>query len=151
MGDTKGILKAMFLAMIAALLGIGILGWQYRQIEKKRLPALQEQIEKQKQEIEEGLAQNVLDKFMLARLSRNESQATLYLTENAVWQKDQKEFILFNEFDGYEVLSSGKIGENQFRFVVKIYEEDEVGDFVEIITLIKVLDRYYVDSIEMAG
>lgn len=142
--DKKGILKAMFFALILAFLCIGILGWQYRQIEKEQIPALEEKIEKRSIE-------DVLDKFMQLRIEENEIGAMRYLTEGAVEQKMQGEFALVDNFTSYQILNSEKINQDKYRYVVKIFEGDGLVDFVEVITLIKILDQYYIDSVEIAG
>ncbi len=148
--DKKGILKAMSLAILIAFLGIGILGWQYHRLEKKRIPLIEEEINRQKEQMEQKTAENVLDKFMSARIEKNEAQATHCLTEGAMEQKNRGQFTLINKFESYEALKTEKLTENKYRFVIKIYEE-EMGDFVEIIILTKILDKYYIDSVEMAG
>jgi len=141
--DKKGVLKAMFLAILIAFLAIGILAWQYQRIEKERLPALEEKIEKRSTE-------DVLDKFMQMRIDKNEKGTLRYLTEGAVQQRDQAEFSLLDDFESYEILQSEKLDEEKYRYVVKIYEEG-MGDFIEVITLIKILDNYYIDSVQIAG
>ena len=35
--------------------------------------------------------------------------------------------------------------------MIKIYEEGGISDFVEVINLIKILDRYYINSVQIAG
>lgn len=142
--DKKGILKAMFFALIIAFLCIGILGWQYRQIEKEQIPALEEKIEKR-------LIEDVLDKFMQLRIEENEEGAMRYLTERAMEQKIQGKFALIDNFTSYQTLNNEKINQDKYRYVVKIFEGDGLADFVEVITLIKILDRYYIDSLEIAG
>ena len=134
----------MFFALILAFLCIGILGWQYRQIEKEQIPALEEKIEKRSIE-------DVLDKFMQLRIEENEIGAMRYLTEGAVEQKMQGEFALVDNFTSYQILNSEKINQDKYRYVVKIFEGDGLVDFVEVITLIKILDQYYIDSVEIAG
>ncbi len=141
--DKKGVLRAMSLAIFIAFLGIGILGWQYRQLEKEQLPALEEKIEKRSIE-------DVLDKFMQMRIDKDEARALRYLTEGAVQQKDQGEFNLLESFESYEILQSEKLDGDKYRYVVKIYEEG-IGDFIEVIDLIKILDKYYIDSVQIAG
>lgn len=148
--DKKGVLRAMGFAILIAFLGIGILGWQYHQLEKKKIPLLEEEIAKQKETMEERLAESVLEKFMLARIGRREAQALAYLTERAMEQKRGNEFSLINKFEDYEILAIEKLEENKFRGAVKIYEEER-KDFVEVIILIKILDKYYIDSVEIAG
>jgi hypothetical protein len=142
--DKKGIIKALIFALLLAFLGIGILGWQYRRIESEKVPALEERLE-------EKLAEVVLEKFMHARIQQSQKSAMNYLTERAVEQAASGEFSLLNKMERYEILNSGKLPEGQYRYAVKIYEDDARNDFVEIITLIKILDQYYIDSVEMGG
>lgn len=149
--DKKGILKVMTFAILIALLGIGILGWQYRQLEKKRLPELEEKIEEQKEEMEQKTAESVLDKFILARIEKNESQAIHYLTERAMEQKNRGKFVLINDFGSYEILKTEKLGEDEYQFIVKLYREEGIGEIVEVIILIKILDKYYIHSVQIAG
>ena len=134
----------MFFAILIAFLGIGILGWQYRQLEKERIPALEEKIEK-------TTAQDVLDKFMQARIEKDEVKALRYLTEASMEQKLQEEFSLVDSFESYEVLKTEKLEQDRYRYIVKIYEEGGLSDFVEVIISIKILDRYYIDSVQIAG
>lgn len=129
--DKKGILKAMTVALAAAILGIGILGWQYRRLEQERLPALEEKIE-------QNSAQDVLRRFL-------ETRANILLTERAVEQKNKGEFVLEDGVKYYEILEVAKLASETYRFRVK------AGDFTQVITLIKILGSYYIDSIETAG
>ena len=142
--DKKGVLKAMFFAILIAFLGIGILGWQYRQIEKEQIPALEEKIEKRSVE-------DVLDRFMQARIEKDEASALRYLTEVSMEQKNQGEFLLIDNFASFEVLKTEKFDQDNYRYIIKIYEEDGIGDFIEVINLIKILDRYYINSVQIAG
>ena len=121
----------MAIALAAAILGIVILGWQYNQLEKRRLPALEEKIE-------QNSAQDILRRFL-------ETRADILLTERAMEQKDKGGFFMENDIKYYEILKVEKMEDGGFRFYVK------VGDFTEIITLIKILGSYYIDSIDTAG
>jgi ABC-type phosphate transport system auxiliary subunit len=147
--DKKGTFKAMLFAVLICLAGLAILGWQYHQIENKRIPLIEEEIGKQKEEIQQRAARNLLDKFMLARLEKNEAQASLYLTEGAMEQKLRGEFGLLEDFESYEVLNAERLQQDKYRFTVKLYNQR--GDFIEAITLIKILDRYYVEAVQLAG
>ena len=129
--DKKGVLKAMSVALVAAILGIAVLGWQYNRLEKKQLPALEEKIER-------NSAQEVLRRFL-------EKRADIFLTERAMEQKSKGEFILEDNVKYYEILKTDKLADDNYQFSVK------VGDFTEIIILTKILGSYYVDSIETAG
>ena len=129
--DKKGVLKAMSVALVAAILGIAVLGWQYNRLEKKQLPALEEKIER-------NSAQDVLRRFL-------ETRADIFLTERAMEQKSKGEFILEDNVKYYEILKVDKLADGNYKFNVK------VGNFIEIITLTKILGSYYIDSIETAG
>ncbi len=141
----------MFVALVITLAGLAVLGWQYRQIENKRLPALEEELEQQRTAMEKRDAQDILERFMASRIRGDEIQATLYLTERAVEQKETSSFELTdNSYVGFNVLESQALSEGEFRFTVSVYKEG-VGEIVEIIIMEKILDAYYVDSVERAG
>ena len=142
--DKKGVLKAMFLAILIAFLGIGILGWQYRKIEGEKIPAIEEKMEQKSVE-------SFLDRFMEYRIDKNEKRAEGLLTERAMEQKLQNEFVLIDNFENYEIIKSEKLADNNYRFIVKIISEEGTGDFVEVIVLTKILDKYYIDSVQIAG
>jgi hypothetical protein len=149
--DKKGVIKAIIVATVIALVGIAVLGWEYRRIEKERLPALEQAIEEQEEAMEKELVQEVLDRFMVARIGQNEDMAKHYLTEKAAEQARLNDFYLIDDFASYEILQSEKIEEGKYRFVVKIYYKELPVELTEIITLIKVLDKYYVDSVQVGG
>src|SRR3989344_5063580 len=109
--DKKGIMKAMALALAAAILGIVILGWQYNRLEKRQLPALEEKIE-------QNSAQDVLRRFL-------ETRADILLTEKAMEQKVKGEFSLGEKIEPYEILKTEKIAEEEYKFNVR------VGDLTE--------------------
>jgi hypothetical protein len=149
--DKKGIIKAITIATVVALIGIAVLGWLYHQ----RFSVIEQDLEEQKETIERGAAQDVLRQFMLARIGQDEHIAKLRLTEKAMEQMRLNEFFLIDNFDSYEILESEKLAEDQYRFTVKIYYEELPIELIEIITLIKIkileLDSYYVDSVQIAG
>ncbi len=121
----------MSIALVAAIFGVAVLGWQYNRLEKKQLPALEEKIER-------NSAQDVLRRFL-------ETRADIFLTERAMEQKSKGEFILEDSVKYYEILKVDKLADGSYRFNVK------VGNFIEIIILTKILGSYYIDSIETAG
>lgn len=127
------------------------MNWTQQRIEKERAPFLREQEEKQRLEFEENLAEEVMSKFMTARLERNESGAIRYLTENAMDGKDKERFALTGDFGNYELLRTEKTEEDRFLFVIKLYDADKLNYIIESIALIKILDQYFIDSVEIAG
>ncbi|MBI2041708.1 MAG: hypothetical protein HYT20_01650 [Candidatus Nealsonbacteria bacterium] len=129
--DKKGIIKAISIALTAAILGIVVLGWQYNNLAKKQFPALEGKIE-------QNSAQDVLRRFL-------ETRADIFLTERAVEQKSKGEFTLEEGIKYYEILKTDRLADGSYKFNVK------VGNFIEIITITKILGSYYIDSIETAG
>ncbi|MFH1841534.1 MAG: hypothetical protein ABH800_02130 [Candidatus Nealsonbacteria bacterium] len=149
--DKKGVLKAIIFAIVIAFLGIGILGWQYRKLEKERLPLIEEEMEKQKEEIELRSAQDFLDNFMSARKEKQEEKINAYLTEGAMEKKFQGIISFAEDFDSYDILKKEKMEDGRYRFTLKIYQQEGIVSSVEIIFLVKILDAYYVDSVDLAG
>lgn len=150
--DKNGVWRAMAIALVVAMAALLLLGWQYRQLEEKRLPALQRQIEQQSEEINKRAAQNALEGFMASRIRGDEPQfiKVRYLTENAVEQERLGIFTLLDDYISFKILNSEQTAANEFRFTVEL--RTKTGNvFVEIITLIKLLDTYYINSIQLAG
>ncbi|MGB2762593.1 MAG: hypothetical protein WBC21_03610 [Minisyncoccales bacterium] len=139
-------LFVLIFAFLVAFLGIAILSWQYHKISEKEIPSL-------KETMEQGAAEDIVEKFMQYRIEKNENQAKVYLTENAIEQKNQGKFLLINNFKSFEILKTEKISDKSYRSSVKIQEENENYEIIEIIIITKILtlDKYYIDSIEIAG
>jgi hypothetical protein len=148
--DKTGTIKAMAIALIVTLAGLAILGWQYQQLEEKRLPALEEELERQKEDIEKGEAQRVLEGFMAIRADGNRPMAMLYLTENTAEQEAVGQFELLNNCQSYKILNFERMSENSFHATVENCLEG-IASFVELIDLLKVSDNYYIDSVLLAG
>ncbi len=143
----KSFWLVIIFAFLVAFLGIGILSWQYHKIAEKS----EQEIHSIKETIEQNLAKDVLDKFMESRLGKRKKQALTYFTENTMEQHLKNEFILIDNFVSFEILKTEKLENTNFRFIVKIQEENENNEIIEVITLIKILNRYYVDSVQIAG
>ena len=124
-------------ALLLVLLCAKILSWQYYRMEEKEFSVLEGKIE-------DLSARGVLKDFMEARIDGDEDQAIIYLTEEAMTQKVRGDFNLVNDFKSYTILNTEKLDKDKFRFKVKIYKK--IGHILETITLIKVFDKYYVDS-----
>lgn len=137
----------IILAFLVAFLGIGILSWQYHKIAEKS----EQEIHSIKETMEQNLAEDVLNKFMEARLEKKEKQAITYFTENAMEQHLKNEFTLIDNFVSFEILKTEKLENTKFRFIVKIQEENENNEVIEVIIITEILDRYYVDSAQIAG
>ena len=134
----------ILIAFLLAFLSAGILSWQYHNISQREIVSL-------KGSVEMGSAGNVLEGFMVARISRNEAQAKIYFTENTMDQYMRGKFSLINNFQVFEVLKKEQLVENKFRFIVNLCEQNKINCTSEVVTLIKILDRYYLDSLELAG
>lgn len=147
----KEVLFTLLVSFLIMLLIAAGLSWVYRRVEEKRAPFVKEQQERQKQELEKKLAGDVLDKFIKARIEKDEALADGYLTERAMEDKASGKFVLVDNFEDYDVLETEKLKDGEFRFLIKLYEKDGLNYIVESIVLVKILDRYYIDTIEIAG
>ena len=140
-------IPALTISFIACFLLIAGLSWQYHQLTDQN----QEEIETIEQTMERIAAKDVLNKFMDARLDKQEEQAKIYFTENAMEQYLQNEFVLIDGFQSFDILNAEKLENTKFRFSVNIQESDGINNIIEIITVIKISDQYYVNSINLAG
>ncbi|PJC51896.1 MAG: hypothetical protein CO031_00275, partial [Candidatus Nealsonbacteria bacterium CG_4_9_14_0_2_um_filter_37_38] len=91
-----------------------------------------------------------LKDFMEARITKNKSQATILLTERAMEQVSKGEIELIDDFQSFEILETTQLGENEFNFLVKIQFQNGT-EMTELIKTTKILDKYYVDSIQLPG
>ena len=134
----------ILVSVSAVVLAEGILIFKFWQIAEQEIPNIKETTEQQ-------TARYVFDKFMEARIAGQKDQAMTYFTENAMEQHLNQEFDLTNDFKSFELLKSEKLEETGYRFIVKIQEQNDINDFIEAITVIKILDRYFINSVEMPG
>ncbi|MFH1759839.1 MAG: hypothetical protein ABIA63_01935 [bacterium] len=144
---SKDAWKAIIVATFIVVLAGGALAWQYRNLAEKsggELSSLEDIIE-------QSLAQNVLDDFMTARINKNEAQSMTYLTEAAMEQKIANDFTLINNFESYSVFKSEEMAKDKYRFIVKVSEGDKSGEIMESIIFVKIIDRYYKDSVQITG
>jgi hypothetical protein len=134
------VLLVSFLAMI---LVIQILSWQYRKMEREDISNLEERIEM-------AAARETLKDFLGFRIAKNENQAKVFLTERSVEQLLETEAELVDNFVSFEIFEEKREEENSFNFLVKISTEGRT-DFIEKIKVVKILGKYYIDSIEIPG
>jgi len=139
--------KAVLIAIISVLLVVSFLSWQYKRIEDNS----QEKLTSLEDVLIMGSVQEVVGDFMTARISNNENQAILFLTEQAFQQMEEGAFFLTSGITSYRIVSKEKIEEDMFRFEVETYEKDGVKGFPEIIILKKIGGEYYIDSLKIAG
>jgi len=142
----------IFGILIVALIGAAIFLYIQSTSVKKAgegKVSFQEKIVKTSERI---AVRELIQKFMSARIEKNEDRVFQYLTERAVAALETQngsKLNLSNNFEKYEIISVEERGENQFRIVVKVFEGQIF--IVEFITVIKTLDVYFVDSVELAG
>ena len=136
----------LIISFLVAFLGIAILGWQYQRISQKEIDSL-------KQNIEQNLAKELVNKFMEYRIENKEEQAMIYLTENAMEQKNRGDFLLIDNIKSFKIEKIDKLTETDYRFTVKIQKENKINDLTEIIIVNKNLDlnEYYIDSVIIGG
>ena len=147
----KGAWKAVLIALVILIAGEAALAWQYHRLEKKRLPQIEQKLAQQQQELEKQNAQNILESFLKARIGREEVRATRYLTEVAMQQRETGKFQLVGDFTDYEIRDTQRADENSFRFQVALLGEGDILQELEIIHVRKILEDYYIDSVELAG
>lgn len=108
--------------------------------------------EKVVEKAERIAAQSTVHTFMTARIEKDTKRAFQYLTERAVValeQSEQSRVVLVNNFERYEIIDAKELADGAFQFMVKVFEGEIF--FVEQSRVIKVLDSYFIDSIELAG
>jgi len=107
--------------------------------------------------IEERLAESAVVAFMEARIQRDQELALSWLTDNGegeyLLRSDRPLTGLSNpHFVDFEILEREQLGNNQFSFKVRIYEEytgqGRVGYFDETLIVIKEKEKYLIDSAE---
>ena len=109
-----------------------------------------EEISSLETKVEKTIARETLKDFMKARITKNKSQATILLTERAMEQVSRGEIELMDNFQSFEILETTQLGENGFNFLVKIQFQNGT-EMIELIKTTKILDKYYVDSIQLPG
>ena len=141
-------LRAILFAVVLLVMGELLLAWQYQRLEKGRLSEIEQKLQDQQYTLEERAAQDVMEKFLEARMVPDEQRASRYVTEEAMQQLQQGLF----EFSGvqdYKIRKKEKFQEGIFRFQVEITRDG--AKQIEIIELLKVSDEYYVNSVQLAG
>ena len=134
------VLIISFLVMISV---IQILGWQYNRIAKEEISSLEMKIEK-------NAAWAVVKDFLEARVAKNEDQARVLLTERAMETIFGGEVELIDDLRSFEIMESNLTGENEFGFLVKVRHQNGT-EAIELIKVTKILERYYIDSVELPG
>lgn len=147
----KGALKAILFSFALLLLGEALLGWQYNRLEQKRIPELEQKIAKQNQEIQEQKAEDTLRLFLNTRINSEEGKTQRYLTERAALDKEQGDFLLFEDIGDYEIQKKDLIEENEFRFLIQTFSKTDKFLQLELITVKEILGEYYIDSLRLAG
>ena len=133
----------LIISFLVMILIIQILSWQYHRIAKEEISLLEIKVEK-------AIAGETLKDFMEARITKNKSQATILLTERAMEQVSRGEVRLFDDLESFEILEAAQSGENEFNFLVKVQLQNGTKT-IELIKAAKILDKYYIDSIQLPG
>ena len=141
-------LKPALISIIISLIAVGLVafvfGFLYHKFEKEKLPQIEEKME-------ENMAENLLDKFMRARISGDKEAVKIYLTERAMEEVLKNKFELGDNFKNYWVLNKKKLEKGKYLFLVEIQRNNNLEKIIEAIKIIKILDKYYIDSVELAG
>lgn len=80
----------------------------------------------------------------------NSKLALRFLTENAVVQEEEGVFSLTERILGHRIIQLDQVGASEFRAQVEIENEDLLPQ-VRLMRILKILDTYYIDSINIAG
>ena len=147
----KEALRGVAIAIIAVVAGQIVLAWQYYRLEEQRLPLIEQQIAEQREESERKEARETLVSFLDTLQEGRGGTAKRFLTENAVFQEEQGVFSLEQGIQGYKVIALEKMGTGKFRAQVETERAEQVFPQIEIFGLVKILDSYFIDSIEVAG
>jgi len=133
----------LIITFLMMILVIQILSWQYNRFAREEISSLEMRTEK-------NMAQVVLRDFLNARIAKNESQAKILLTERAMEGVSKEGVELINDLKSFESLKGESVGESDFSFLVKIYHQNGT-ESIELIRVTKILERYYIDSIQLPG
>ncbi|MDA1337389.1 MAG: hypothetical protein O3C23_01350 [bacterium] len=147
----KSAWKGIVIAIVAVVLVQMALAWQYYRLEEKRIPQIEQELAKQKEERQQDNARATLTSFLDAWQQGNAALAERYLTENAVLQEQQGIFFLDQGFSSYQIVKLEKLENDEFRVQVEKQTQQGLPPRVEILRVLKILDSYYIDSIEIAG
>jgi len=140
--------RVILLAVVLLVVGELLLAWQYNRLESGRIADIEERIEEQQQTIEVQAARELLRNFLDARIAEDETRIGRYVTEQAMHQRSQGEFELFG-VQNYEIIKSDKLEDTSFRFQVRISRERL--EQIEIIQVMKILEDYYINTVQLAG
>ncbi len=108
---------------------------------------------------EERLAESAVVAFMEARIQRDQELALFWLTDNGergyLLRSDRPLTGLSNpHFADFEILKREQLGNNQFSFKVRIYEDytgqGRIGYFDETLIVIKEKEKYLIDSVKLS-
>jgi len=142
--------KGVAIAIVAVVIGQLALSWQYYRLEEKRLPLIEQQLAEQKEEIERQAAEKTVTSFLDALKEGRSKIAIRFLTENAVVQEEQGDFSLKERIEGYIIVKLDQLHANEFRAHIEI-EEEALPPQVRLLRVLKILDTYYIDSVQIAG
>jgi hypothetical protein len=143
--------KGVVVAIIAVVAVQLALSWQYYRLEEKRLPLIEQQLAQQQEELEKQKAKEAIEAFLNAWAQGNQDLAMRFLTENAVVQLEQEGFLLTTRFFAYNIVKIEKIQQGAFRVQVEKRQAEGLPLHIEILRAVKILDSYYIDSLEIAG
>ena len=142
--------KGVAIAIIAVVIGQLVLSWQYYRLEEKRLPLIERQLAEQREEIERQSAKTTIVSFLNALEQGNSKLALRFLTENAVVQEEEGIFSLTERIFGHRIIQLDQVSVGEFRAQVEI-ENEALLPQIRLMRILKILDTYYIDSINIAG
>lgn len=146
----KDSFKALFISMLAVVAGLLFLSWQYNNLAEDRIPEIEKKVEQQAQELESQKAQTALVSFLEARVAGNTERARQHLTEEAASQVEGGNIQLGRDAESYRILRRME-GRDAPTFQVELTLNEAPFSLTEVITMKKISEQYYIDSVEIAG
>lgn len=101
---------------------------------------------------EEERAEKKLHAFLEARIEKKIEILQNMITEKAQEQikNPQSGVILLDHFQSYQIIGQEKIQDDEYKFLIKL-RDNENNEYLESITVKKILDNFFIDSIEIPG
>ena len=93
----------------------------------------------------------ILEQFLNSRIANNENEAQSLMTEEGILQKEEGKFEFSGDYKSFRIKNGQKLGEGEFRFQVELINSKGFTSQLESISLKKILDSYYIDSVQIAG
>jgi hypothetical protein len=141
-------IQAVGLAVVLLVVGELLLVWQYNNFKERHIAEVEEKLQEQEQLFEEREARDALEGFFEARLDQDEKRFVRYVTEETMLQRDRGVFEPYG-VENYKINSKEQVANGLFLFQIAV-TQDRL-EHIEFVEVRKILEQYYVNSVELAG